>query len=243
MIKVFPDAKELNKFAAETFIKIGNSAIERRGRFALALAGGSTPKSLYRLLAGKNFKNKLDWKRVFFFFGDERNVSPDDERSNFRMANENLFAPLCENALNVFRWRTELGDARKTAEVYEQSIKRFFGLAENEFPRFDLILLGMGADGHTASLFPETEALRETEKIAAVNWVERLKEFRLTLTFPAINNAAVVIFLVTGAEKAKTFKEVLRGRFQPEKFPSQAVKLIKGDLIWLTDEKAAQFLA
>jgi len=252
MIKVFSDIEELSNFAAETFIEIGNAAIEKLGQFSVVLAGGSTPKSLYQLLAGENFKDKIDWKSVYFFFGDERNVLPDDKQSNFLMAGESLLKPLQITDNQIFRWQTELGDATAIAANYEKIIGRVFNLEVNPpataggsdiFPHFDLILLGMGADGHTASLFPETDALQETEKIAVANWVEKLQDFRLTMTFPTINNASNIIFLVSGAEKAKTLKQVLHGRFQPEIFPSQAVKPINGDLIWLIDEKAAQFLA
>ncbi len=237
MIKVFSDTKELNNFAAEKFIEIGNAAIERHGQFSVALAGGSTPKSLYQLLASENFKDKIQWKNVYFFFGDERNVLPDDEQSNFRMANENLFKPLNIGEDKIYRWETKVQNPQNIAEDYAERIEYFF----RGFPKFDLILLGMGADGHTASLFPETAGLLETEAIAAANWVEKLNDFRLTLTFPTINNASTVIFLISGAEKAKTLKEVLQGRFQPEKFPSQAVKPVKGNFIWMIDKKAAQF--
>lgn len=238
MIKVFTDIEELSNFAAEKFVAVGNDAIEKRRQFFVALSGGSTPKSLYRLLSDEKFKNKIDWHKVFFFFGDERSVSLDDKESNFRMANENIFQPLQISDSNVFPWRVELKDEEAIARDYQKTIESCFRAS----PRFDLILLGMGADGHTASLFPETSALSESEKLTAANWVEKLNDFRLTMTFPLINNARSIIFLVSGAEKAKTVKEVLRGRYQPEKFPAQSVKPENGSLIWLLDEKAAQFL-
>jgi 6-phosphogluconolactonase len=243
MIKIFLDIEELNNYAAEKFIEIGGNVIDRKGLFTVALSGGSTPKSLYRLLASGKFNNKINWDKGFFFFGDERNVLPEDEESNFKMANESLFAPLKISETNIFRWKTEIKDTAKIAEDYETRIlSRFASGGEKSFPRFDLILLGMGADGHTASLFPETGALRETEKIAVANWVEKLNDFRLTLTFRAINNARNVIFLVAGEEKAETLREVLRGDYQPEKLPAQAVKPENGNLIWFIDEKAARFL-
>lgn len=242
MIKIFPDIEELSNFAAEKFVEIADAAIKKRGSFNVALAGGSTPKSLYQLLAGENFKDKIDWSRAFFFFGDERNVLPDDSESNFRMANENLLAPLNIKAENIFRWQTELKDAKKIAENYEQSVKDFFNLAENGFPRFDLILLGMGADGHTASLFPFTDALREPEKIAVANHVEKLQTTRLTLTFPTINNAENIIFLVAGEEKAETLKAILEGEFEPQKLPSQNVRPKDGELFWLIDKNVAKLL-
>ncbi len=242
MIKIFPNSDELNFFAAEKFVEIANKAIEENGRLTVALAGGSTPKSLYQLLSSGNFKDQMDWTKVFFFFGDERNVLPGDAESNFRMANENLFLPLHISVENVFRWQTELRNTEKIAEIYEESAKFFFALNGDELPRFDLILLGIGGDGHTASLFPFTEALRETKKIAVANSVEKLATTRLTLTIPVINNAANVIFLVKGADKAETLQTVLEGKLQPEKFPAQSIKPENGELFWLVDEQAAALL-
>jgi 6-phosphogluconolactonase len=275
MLKIFPNDEELNRFAAEKFIEIGSEAVEERGFFTVALAGGSTPKSLYRLLASEECRNHLDWSSVFFFFGDERNVAPDNEESNFRMANENLFLPLVLYRLEqprlartsktprsptfmpprlvdsqqseplfgtIISWQTP-GDAGKIAAKYEKTIVNTFNLSENEFPRFDLILLGMGADGHTASLFPFSAALKETRKIAVANPVEKLNTIRLTLTFPVINNAANVIFLVKGADKAETLREVLEGKREPQKYPSQSVQPRDGDLYWLIESEAAGLLS
>ena len=158
------------------------------------------------------------------------------------MASENLLKPLQISAENVFRWQTELEDAEKIADDYEQTITKFFDISESDFPHFDLILLGMGDDGHTASLFPFTNALNETKKIAVSNHVEKLDANRLTLTFPTINNAANVIFLISGAGKASVLEEVLEGKFQPEKFPSQFINPATGKLIWLIETSAATFL-
>ena len=154
------------------------------------------------------------------------------------MAHENLFEPLQIHKENIFRWKTELANEKKIAEAYSNSLKSFF----RNFPKFDLILLGMGDDGHTASLFPFTKALNETEKIAIENRVEKLKTWRYTLTFPTINNAENIFFLVKGAEKAETLKRVLEGDFQPQKYPSQNVKPENGKLFWLVDESAAALL-
>jgi 6-phosphogluconolactonase len=242
MIKVFHNIEELNNFAAEKFVEIADEAIKKREQFSVALAGGSTPKSLYQLLASDEFKDKIDWSHTFFFFGDERNVLPDDAESNFRMAIENLFEPLKISNQNIFRWQTELENAEIIAEKYENSIKDFFRLAETDLPKFDLILLGMGADGHTASLFPYTEALPNTEKIAVANRVEKLNTTRLTLTFPAINNAANIMFLVAGADKAEALREVLEGESTPEKYPSQNIKPANGELFWLIDKNVAKSL-
>ncbi len=242
-INIFPNPETLSYSAAEIFIRVGNGAIEARGGFTVALSGGSTPKSLYKLLASENLKDKIDWKKVFFFFGDERNVLPDNDESNYRMANENLFLPLKLPVKNIFRWETELKNPENIAEKYKESIKVFFNLSENEFPRFDLILLGMGDDGHTASLFPFTEALNETEKITFANYVKKLRTTRLTLTFPAINNAANIVFLISGGNKAETLREVLEGDFQPEKYPSQNVNPANGNIYWLVEANAANLLS
>jgi 6-phosphogluconolactonase len=240
-IKIFPNIEELNDFAAEKFVGIAHDAIEQRGRFTVALAGGSTPKALYRLLASEKFKDKIDWNKGYYFLGDERHVLPDAAESNYRMARETLFEPVGINEQNIFWWNTRLQPELCT-ECYRRALRWQFRLREDSFPRFDLILLGMGADGHTASLFPNTEALRETDEIAVPNYVEQLQTTRLTFTFPTINNAQNVIFLVAGEEKAETLKQVLEGEFQPDKLPSQNVKPHNGDLYWLLDEKAASLL-
>ncbi|MEO6588910.1 MAG: 6-phosphogluconolactonase [Pyrinomonadaceae bacterium] len=241
-INVFQTVEKLNEFAAEKFIEIGSDAIKKRKQFTVALAGGSTPKSLYQLLALENYRNKLDWSSVFFFFSDERNVPPDNVESNFRMADENLFQLLKIHEENIYRWHTDFGDEKAIAEDYETKIMDFFDLSENQFPNFDLILLGIGDDGHTASLFPDTKALKETEKIVVENYVEKLKTWRYTFSFPSINNAENIIFLVKGKGKSETLKQVLEGEFQPEKFPSQKVSPNNGKLFWLLESDAAGLL-
>lgn len=252
MVKIFPDIESLNLFAAEKFVAIAEEAIRQNGRCAVALAGGSTPKALYRLLSSGKFKDEIQWSKTFFFFGDERNVLAVDAESNFRMGRENLFAPLGIADENIFRWQTELRDAPLIAADYEHKIVKFFDLdAESSategsgrsFPRFDLILLGMGADGHTASLFPFSEALGEKKKIAAPNRVEKLNATRLTLTAPALNAASNIIFLVAGADKAETLRDVLEGEFWPEHLPSQMIQPKNGDLFWLVDDRAAANLS
>lgn len=239
MIKKFSTFEELNDFAAAEFIRLAKDAIERRGKFTVALSGGSTPQALYELLASEIHHSAIDWKHVYFFFGDERNVLPDEDESNFMMANVALFLPLNISADRIYRWHTEIEPPAHIAADYAKHLENFF----KDYPKFDLILLGMGGDGHTASLFPYTEALRETEKIACANRVDKLNTTRLTLTYPVINNARAAMFLVKGADKRGILREVLEGRFQPEKYPSQAVKLTDGDLYWLVDQAAAADLS
>jgi 6-phosphogluconolactonase len=236
------DSDELNRIAAEKFISIAQKATVENGKFIVALAGGSTPKSLYKLLASKDFRSRIDWQKVFFFFGDERNVPIDSDESNFRMANENLLEPLQILPANIFRWQTELADAEKIAESYEKTIIEFFDLAKSEFPIFDLILLGMGDDGHTASLFPFSKALQKTRRITVVNFVEKFDANRLTFTFPTINNASNIVFLVSGENKVDALKEVLEGEFKAEKFPAQNINPKYGNLFWLIDCQSARLL-
>lgn len=247
-IKVFENLEKLSRFAADRFTELAEKSIDQNGRFAVALTGGSSPRRLYELLASEEFRGRVDWSKIYFFIGDERNVPPDSEQSNFRLANETLF----ENPLippeNIFRWKTEeFENAEETARDYEQTIRDFFGLnnaedPESNLPRFDLIFFGMGDDGHVASLFPETDALDETEKIAVANFVEKLDATRLTFTYPAINNAANIIFLVSGEKKAEALSEVLEGEFHPEKLPAQNVRPVNGDLLWLIDKDGAKLL-
>lgn len=232
------DLVDLSLTAAELFIAIARNSIDDHGRFSVALSGGSTPKALYSRLAEPKFRNSVDWAKVVFFFGDERRVPPDSKESNFRMANETLLTPLAIQPANVSPWETMAQEPTEVAQRYAREIESVLGAD----PRFDLILLGLGADAHTASLFPNTEALHEREKIAVANWVQKLGDFRLTLTFPLINNAANVIFLVSGSEKAKAIETVLEGDFQPDDFPAQFVIPENGHLYWLLDEPAASSL-
>ena len=243
-VKIFPNIEELNNFAADKFIEIGNEAIKDRAIFCVALAGGSTPKALYRLLAAEPFRNRIDWTKVYFFLGDERNVPENNAESNFRMINENLFEPLQVPEANIYHWNAGKKPPEETAKEYEIAMSWIFIEDEEERtrPAFDLILLGMGTDGHTASLFPHTKALRVSQRFAVANPVEKLDTTRLTLTFPVLNYARNVMFLVSGAEKAETLKAVLEGDFEPEKLPSQNVNPENGNLFWIADEAAASLL-
>src|SRR6478672_9426356 len=192
-IRIFDDPQRLFQGAAEEFASQATAAVRSRGRFTVALSGGSTPRSLYSLLATKA---SLPWDKIYFFFGDERHVPPDNPESNYRMAKESLLSKVPIPAENIFRVPAENADANQAAEAYEQTLRRFFNTAPGSFPRFDLVLLGMGPDGHTASLFPGTAALQENTRWFVSNWVEKFKTDRLTLTLPVLNSAAVVTFLV-----------------------------------------------
>src|SRR3984885_270352 len=237
-IRTFPDPPALFQSAAQEFLTLAKSAIQIRGRFAVALSGGSTPKTLYALLATMP---EIPWEKIYLFFGDERDVAPDDPESNYRMVKEALLSKAPIPKENVFRVRTEVKDAETAALEYEEAIKRFFGLKSGEFPRFDLIFLGMGPDGHTASLFPGSPAASETHRIVVANWVEKFKTYRITFTFPVLNNAACVTFLASGHDKAPMVHEIL-GENRKD-LPSAQVHPTNGRLVWLLDSAAAEGLS
>lgn len=241
-ILILPDIEELSRKAAGKFIEIGQKFIKEKGVFTVALSGGSTPKSLFKWLTNNEFRNQIEWQNVRFFWGDERHVPPNNDESNFKMANENLLAPLNIEPEKVFRWITEL-KVEIAAEEYETSLRDFFKLEKDDLPRFDLILLGMGDDGHTASLFPYTKAIHETEKLAVANFVEKFDKFRLTLTPKVFNNAANVMFLIAGKDKAAALPEVLEGKREVEKYPSQLINPTDGKLTFLIDTQAGQNLS
>jgi 6-phosphogluconolactonase len=241
-IRKLTTPQELFAAAAEEVVRAAEEAVAARGRFTIALSGGSTPKSLFNLLA-TNARTTLPWDRMFFFWGDERHVPPTDAESNYRMADEAMLSKIPVAAGNVFRIATENSDAAAAADAYEQTLRKFFQLGPGEFPRFDLILLGMGPDGHTASLFPGTAALQEKSRLVVANWVEKLKASRITLTLPVLNAARCVAFLVSGTDKADALKAVLEGDAPGEQYPSKLVKPSDGKLIWLVDRAAASGLS
>ena len=235
-IEVLATAADLFHAAAEEFIRVGRDAIGGQGRFTVALSGGSTPKALYSLLAA-NYAN-FAWNRVFLFFGDERHVPPTDPDSNYRMVNESLLTKISIPSENVFRVPAENSDAAAAALDYEKQLRRFFETKPGEFPRFDLILLGMGPDGHTASLFPDSSALDELSRVVVANWVAKFNTHRITFTFPVLNRAAEAMFMASGADKADMVHQVLEGKNSPP-LPSQRVQPSDGKLLWMLDEGAA----
>lgn len=241
-IRTLTTPQELFAAAAEEVVRAANEAVAQRGRFTIALAGGSTPKSLYNLLA-TNARTALPWDRMFFFWGDERHVPPTDSDSNYRMADEAMLAKIPVPAANVFRMKTENPEAAAVAEDYEQTLRKFFQLEPGQLPTFDLILLGMGPDGHTASLFPGTAALQEKSRLVFANWVEKLKTYRITLTLPVLNAARCVIFLVSGTDKAPALHAVLEEDVSGEQYPAKLVQPRQGKVIWLVDRAAASTLS
>jgi 6-phosphogluconolactonase len=238
-VSVFEDAESLARAAALRFADLSLQSIFDHGYFAVALSGGSTPRRVYELLAGREFEGRVRWRDVHVFFGDERMVPPDSAESNYRMANEALLSKVRIPPENVHRI-DGVGDAGANASAYESELRGLFG--EDELPRLDLVLLGMGDDGHTASLFPGTAALNETRLWVAPNWVEKLGAWRVTLTAPVINAARHVTFLVAGAGKAERLREVLKGAHEPSRLPSQLIRPHGGTLEWFVERAAASKL-
>jgi 6-phosphogluconolactonase len=241
-LRVFADLDALSRGAAEEFIALAGRACGERGRFAVALSGGSTPKKLYEMLSAEPLRGRVEWEKVHFFFTDERHVPPDHPDNNYRMAYRALLSKLPAPPGNANRMATELEDAAEVADHAEASLRDFFHLAPGQIPRFDLMLLGLGADGHTASLFPGSPVLRETGRLVAAVRVEALQANRLTLTLPVINNAAEVLFLVSGTAKARALRDVLEGPPDPERLPAQSVRPSDGRLVYFVDGQAAALL-
>lgn len=227
-IEEHADADELAHAAAESLRSIARTAVERRGRCVVCLTGGSSPEGLFRLLADPLFSDEIPWEDVHLFWGDERVVRPGHPRSNFRLADRLFIRPLALAGANIHRIHGELG-ARRAAERYEAELHRFFG----ELPRFDLIHLGLGEDGHVASLFPfDMTTLHERGRLAIPALHPVLGEWRVTLTYPVLRAARQVEFLVPSAAKARVLRRAMYGPLDPMRIPAQGVRPGHGDLIW-----------
>lgn len=237
-IRILKTAAELFEAAAKEFATRAAQAVRANGRFTVALSGGSTPKALYSLLATKP---TIPWDKICFFWGDERHVPPDHPESNYRMVDQALLSKVPVRPENIFRIHSEEKDAAVAALQYEQALKAFFHLSPGKFPRFDLIFLGVGPDGHTASLFPGTSALNESQRLVVANWVPKFNTHRITVTFPVLNAAACITFLVSGLDKASMLHEVLEN--SAADLPSQKIRPVNGQLIWLLDDASASALS
>jgi len=237
-IAVLPDADSLALAAADEFARSAAESVRERGLFHVALSGGSTPRALYRRLAKAPYRGAIPWDAVRFFFGDERCVPPGDERSNFRMARETLFEPLRIAPRRVFRMRGE-DDPARAARDYERLLRAH---VPGRPPKLDLVFLGLGEDGHTASLFPGTPALSEEKRLVVQNPGPRPGEPRITLTYRAIDSARRVVFLVSGEAKAKAAAAILRKRGRRPDLPAARVAPRRGSLLWLLDEEAGSRL-
>lgn len=243
-IQVASDAQELSRLAAEQVVRSAVEAVREKGLFTVVLAGGSTPVNLYSLLAScdEPFRAQLPWERIHFFWGDERHVPPDHPDSNYRMAREAMLSFVPIPSENIHRIKSENAVAAKAADEYEETLREFFRLTKGQLPRFDLLLLGIGSDAHMASIFPGSHFIHEKNRLVVAPWVDKLKSSRITLTPLVLNNAAAVIFLVTGAKKAKAVHEVLEGEYQPERLPAQLIRASRGSVLWLVDQQAAAML-
>lgn len=241
-IQMVANLDELSCRATEEFIYRTKEAIQAKGFFTGVLSGGSTPRVLYTLLACNQYRDQISWSKVHVFWGDERCVPPTHPESNFRMASESLLSKVPIPKENIHRMPAEQEDHDYAAREYEHLLKMFFHLGAGEYPRFDLVLLGMGDDGHTASLFPGTAALGETKRLVVANYIEKLRTYRLTLTAPVINHASNVMFLISGETKASILKEVVEGIYDPDRLPSQRIRPLEGRLLFLVDRRAASKL-
>lgn len=241
-IRILPDGAAIAKRAAQEFVQAAQGAVHAKNSFNVALAGGSTPKALYGLLANDpTLRSQVPWDKIHLFFGDERHVPPDHADSNFHMATEAMISKSPLKPEQVTRIKGEYPDTEQAAHEYEQALREYFKLKEGEYPRFDLLLAGMGNEGHTLSLFPGTKALHADGRIAVQNWVGKLYTERITLTATA-SNAAEIIFMVTGADKALALKAVLEGPYEPEQLPAQLLQPKNGKLLWLVDAAAGSML-
>lgn len=235
-IRVFATLAELAAKAAETITEKIQKLLREKEKVSLVLSGGSTPRPLYELLATDEYRNRIAWNKLLVFFSDERCVPPDDPDSNYKMAYDNLLSRVPIPEKNIFRLRGEI-DPEEAATDYESVIKKILGKELS----FDLVLLGMGADGHIASLFPATTALQETKKLVAANYVDKLKAHRLTLTLPILNRARNVIFLVSGKDKAKAVSSVFTDA-SLQRLPARLIKPVEGNVVWFLDKEAASLL-
>jgi 6-phosphogluconolactonase len=239
-IRQFADVQALYAAAAEVFDAVAVEAVRDRAVCRVALAGGSTPKRLYALLAGDRWRGKLPWDAIEVFWGDERHVPPDHPDSNYQMAAGAMLSRVPIPAARVHRVRAEDADPQAVAAAYEADIRAAFDMPDG-VPRFDLILLGLGADGHTASLFPGTAALAERERLVVANWVSTMSAHRITLTLPVLNAARTVVFLVAGDDKATAVQAVLQGG-SGALLPAALVQPVSGRIVWLLDAAAARLL-
>ncbi|HUP28174.1 MAG TPA: 6-phosphogluconolactonase, partial [Chloroflexia bacterium] len=239
-VRTLLDAETVAAEAAKIFARLATEKARSDGPFRVALSGGSTPKLLYRLLASDEYRHDIPWEKIQFYFGDERWVPPTDPDSNYKLAEDELFSKVPKvSPDNIFPMPTEELSPTQAAEQYEATLRRSFG---EPLPRFDLVFLGMGDDGHTASLFPHTSALHEDRKLVVTHYVEKLKTNRITLTAPVLNAAREVVFMVAGASKAPALREVLQGPANPAEYPSQLLRHSTGKVTWLIDKAAASQL-
>ena len=243
-IRIAHDSHTWAPAAAELVHTIGQEAVRANGRFLIALSGGTTPETLYRALTSPAFARGFDWSRTTFFFSDERGVPPDDPRSNYASASRALFTPLNIMPSQIYRMAGEARDLQAAAHTYEQQLRRATNTPPSSPPILDLVLLGLGEDGHTASLFPGSPVLRDHQSLIAVSQSPKDPPNRLTMTLGVINRASVILFLVAGTGKAEVVRAILDPKTEAERqLPASLVAPEKGCLIWFLDRAAAAELS
>ncbi len=240
-LRVYGDAGQLARAAAELFVNTAADSIAAHGRFWVALSGGTTPRRLYKLLATSAFSSRVDWGRVGIFWGDERYVPADDPASNYRMTAEALLQHVPIPFMSIYRVPTEIDPPQAAAHTYEHEIRRCFRVFDS-VPQFDLIYLGLGTNGHTASLFPHSPALKETSHLVLADFVAEVNTWRISMSAPLLNHGRTLAFLIAGEEKAQVLRDVLLGPRDPERLPAQLIAP-EGTLLWMVDEAAATLLS
>ena len=238
MIQIFNNSEDLCHAAARVFVESAVEAIEEKGNFYVALTGGTSPVKLYHLLGSPEYREKIPWEKVYIFWGDERWVDLEDERSNAKLAFDSFLNQLPIPKNQIFPMWDKDSNPADFAHHYEQMLQHHLGI----MGIFDLILLGMGEDGHTASLFPDSPAFHEQAKWVDAFYLKSQKMYRITLTFPTINRAKKLLVMVQGENKAKTVYKVLEGERNPDKYPAQLIQPQKGEILWLLDKEAASEL-
>ncbi|GAO42166.1 6-phosphogluconolactonase [Flavihumibacter petaseus] len=239
-LHIYPQPEAVAQAAASFIAERINTVLQKQERFTIALSGGSTPKRLHELLADAPYRDQIDWSRLHIFWGDERYVPLEDERNNGRMAYDTLLNHVAIPEDQIHLMRTDLPDPNAAARAYEQLLHRYF---DGQPHSFDLLILGMGDDAHTLSLFPGTEVIHEMKRWCAAFFLDKQDMFRVTITRPVANASACILFLTTGKAKAPALKEVLQGARNIEKYPSQSIQPVNGELHWIIDQAAASELS
>lgn len=241
-LRILSDGQAVARASANLFIELATSALQAEQPFRVALSGGSTPKMLYQVLSSPEYRDRVKWDAISFFFGDERWVPQDHPDSNYGLARDELFSKVPVDPNKVFPIPTVGLSPEEAAAQYEATIVREFGTSEGEMPEFELIFLGMGDDGHTASCFPMTDALDAEEMVVVANFVPKFRTYRITLTPPALQAGKEVVFMIAGESKAPALHEVLHGEYNPVEYPSQLLRKARGEVIWCVDRAAASQL-
>jgi 6-phosphogluconolactonase len=236
-IAIYPDIDILSHEAAQYIVRIATASVKSHGRFTIALSGGTTPRKLYGLLGSEPYRSQIDWTLVHIFWSDERCEPPDSEESNYHLAHEVLLSKISIPAVQVHRMPADMPDRNAASQEYTNEMRRVFGT--DGIPNFDLIQLGMGPEGHTASLFPHQAALHEQQRLVVPVSVPKPPPDRLTFTPPLLNAARNVLFLVTGSDKADALHAVLEDPYNPDEYPAQIVRPPNGEVTWMVDTAAA----